>query len=89
MAGEGQDMAPVMDKFMDKIAGNESKGALLGSNEINRYDCENAEKSKPGKYFAKGYRNRPSRRNKNVAAHIRPQAKVTGYTRHGGGNVAA
>jgi putrescine transport system substrate-binding protein len=80
-------MAPIMDKFMDEIAGNESKGALLGGDEINRYDCENAEKNKPGKYFAKGNRNRPGRRNKNVAAHIRPQAKVTGYTRHG--NVAA
>jgi putrescine transport system substrate-binding protein len=87
MAGEGQEMAPVMDKFMDKIAGNERKGPLLGADEINRNECENADKRKPRKNFAKGDGDRPSRRNKNVATHTQPQGTATGRARHGYGPV--
>ena len=82
-------MAPVMDKFMDEIAGNESKGPLFGGDEINRNERENADKGKPRKNFAKWNRNRPDRRNKNAAVHYSASRDGNGCTRHAEGTVVA
>lgn len=73
MAGEGQEMAPIMKKFMDEVARQESKASLLGANEIIRNDRENAGEDEPRKNLAQRNCNRPDSLDKNVGAHIRPQ----------------
>src|SRR5215472_14033143 len=59
MAGKGQKMTPVVHKFMHKIAGDESKRALLGADEIDRNQRQNAGEEEPGDNFPEGYWNRP------------------------------
>jgi hypothetical protein len=82
MAGEGQEMAPVMHKFMHKIAGDESKGTLLGADKIDRNGCQNAGEDKPGENLADWDWNRPSCRNLSEALHVLPREKMPGSLSH-------
>jgi hypothetical protein len=68
-------MTPVMHEFMHKAAREESKGALLGANEIDRNERQNARKDKPGENFADWDWNWPGIRRINDAAHFLPAVK--------------
>lgn len=78
MTGKGQEMAPIMHKFMHKIAGDESKRALLGADEIDRNQRQNAGEEEPGDNFPEGYWNRPCCWRLCEALHVLPRAKMPG-----------
>jgi hypothetical protein len=71
MAGKAEEMAPIMHKFMHKIAGDESNGALLGANEIDRNERQN--------YSEEDW---PGYRNLSEALHVLPNEKTSGSLSH-------
>ncbi len=78
MAGKGQEMTPVVHKFMHKITGDEGKRALLGADEIDRNQRQNAGEEEPGDNFPEGYWNGPCCRRLCEALHVLPTAKMPG-----------
>jgi hypothetical protein len=76
MTGKGQEMAPIMHKFMHKIAGDESKGTLLGADEIKRNERQNARENEPRQNFANRDWSWPACRTKSDAAHVSLEGEI-------------
>jgi hypothetical protein len=82
MAGKAEEVAPIMHKFMHKIAGDESNGALLGANEIDRNERQNNSEEEPRDNVPQRYWNWPGCRNLSEALHVLPNEKTSGSLSH-------
>ena len=72
MTGEGQEMAPVMHKFMDVMTRDQRRRALFGPDEIDQEKRENSGKCRPRENFADRDWNRPGCRSMDNAIHVLP-----------------
>jgi hypothetical protein len=72
MTGEGQEMAPVMHIFMDVMAGDQRRRALLGAKKIDQEEREKSGECQPWENFADGNWNRPGCRSMDKAVHVLP-----------------
>jgi hypothetical protein len=72
MTGEGQEMAPVMHKFMDVMTGDKRRRALLGPDEIDQEEGENSGECGPKENLAEWDWKRPGCRSMDKASHVLP-----------------
>jgi hypothetical protein len=72
MTGEGQEMAPVMHKFMDVMTGDKRRRALLGPDEIDQEEGENSGECGPRENLAEWDWKRPGCRSMDKASHVLP-----------------
>src|ERR1700730_4043735 len=80
MTGEGQGMAPVMHIFMDVMAGDERRRALLGADEVDHEEQENSGECGPRENLADRDCNRPDCWSMDKAVHVLP-SRVSPYVR--------
>jgi hypothetical protein len=76
MTREGQEMTPVMHKFMDVTAGNQRRRALLGAYKIDEQERENSGEYGPRQNLAEWDWNRPGCRSLDKVAHVLPYSHL-------------
>jgi quercetin dioxygenase-like cupin family protein len=76
MTREGQEMTPVMHKFMDVMAGNQRRRALLGAYKIDEQERENSGEYGPRQNLAEWDWNRPGCRSLDKVAHVLPYSHL-------------
>ena len=65
-------MASVVHKFMQIMAGDEGRRALLGADEIDGEESQDPGERRPWENFPDGDRNRPANGSVDRAAHVLP-----------------